>query len=79
MIAHVKANACALLSAERTALNLMGRLSGIATLTRAYVDTVAGTSVTITDTRKTTPGLRAVEKYAVRALQRRRQPPLRPG
>jgi nicotinate-nucleotide pyrophosphorylase (carboxylating) len=66
VIAHVKANARALLSAERTALNLMGRLSGIATLTRAYVDTVAGTGAVITDTRKTTPGLRAVEKYAVR-------------
>ncbi|HLY81303.1 MAG TPA: carboxylating nicotinate-nucleotide diphosphorylase [Caulobacteraceae bacterium] len=65
-IAHVKANARALLSAERTALNLVGRLSGIATLTRAYVDAVAGTGAVITDTRKTTPGLRALEKYAVR-------------
>jgi nicotinate-nucleotide pyrophosphorylase (carboxylating) len=44
----------------------MGRLSGIATLTRAYVDAVAGTGAVITDTRKTTPGLRALEKYAVR-------------
>jgi nicotinate-nucleotide pyrophosphorylase (carboxylating) len=66
VIAHVRANARALLSAERTALNLMGRLSGIATLTRAYVDAVAGTGAVITDTRKTTPGLRALEKYAVR-------------
>jgi nicotinate-nucleotide pyrophosphorylase (carboxylating) len=65
-IAHVRANARALLSAERTALNLMGRLCGVATLTRAYVDAVAGTGAVITDTRKTTPGLRALEKYAVR-------------
>jgi len=66
VIARVEANARALLSAERTALNLMGRLSGIATLTRAYVEAVAGTGAVITDTRKTTPGLRALEKYAVR-------------
>ena len=66
VIARVDANARALLSAERTALNLMGHLSGIATLTHAYVEAVAGTGVTITDTRKTTPGLRALEKYAVR-------------
>ena len=66
VIAHVDANARALLSAERTALNLMGRLSGIATLTQAYVEAVAGTGAVITDTRKTTPGLRALEKYAVR-------------
>jgi nicotinate-nucleotide pyrophosphorylase (carboxylating) len=66
VIANVEANARALLSAERTALNLMGRLSGIATLTRAYVDAVVGTGAVITDTRKTTPGLRALEKYAVR-------------
>jgi nicotinate-nucleotide pyrophosphorylase (carboxylating) len=65
-IAEVGANARALLSAERTALNLLGRLSGVATLTRAYVDAVAGTGAVITDTRKTTPGLRALEKYAVR-------------
>ena len=66
MIAEVSANARAVLSAERTALNLLGRLSGVATLTRAYVDAVAGTGAVITDTRKTTPGLRALEKYAVR-------------
>ena len=48
------------------ALNLLGRLSGIATLTRRYVDAVDGTGATILDTRKTTPGLRALEKYAVR-------------
>ena len=64
--AFVSAKARALLSAERTALNLMGRLSGVATLTRAYVDAVEGTSARIVDTRKTTPGLRALEKYAVR-------------
>ena len=56
----------ALLTAERTALNLVGRLSGVATLTRAWVDAVAGTGAAIRDTRKTTPGLRALEKYAVR-------------
>ncbi len=55
-----------MLSGERTALNLLGRLCGIATLTAAYVDRVAGTGVTILDTRKTTPGLRALERYAVR-------------
>jgi nicotinate-nucleotide pyrophosphorylase (carboxylating) len=65
-LAWVEGNARALLSAERTALNLLGRLSGIATLTRAYVDAVAGTQARIVDTRKTTPGLRALEKYAVR-------------
>ena len=65
-IAHVRANARALLSAERVALNLVGRLSGVASLTRAYVDEVEGTGTVITDTRKTTPGLRALEKYAVR-------------
>lgn len=64
--AFVSAKARALLSAERTALNLMGRLSGVATLTRAYVDAVAGTGARIVDTRKTTPGLRHLEKYAVR-------------
>ncbi len=66
VLAKVTANARALLSAERTALNLLGRLSGVATLTAAYVDAVAGTKARIVDTRKTTPGLRALEKYAVR-------------
>jgi nicotinate-nucleotide pyrophosphorylase (carboxylating) len=66
VLAHVEANARALLSAERVALNLLGRLSGVATVTHAYVDAVAGTAAVITDTRKTTPGLRALEKYAVR-------------
>jgi nicotinate-nucleotide pyrophosphorylase (carboxylating) len=65
-IAEVEANARALLTAERTALNLLGRLSGVATLTRAYVRAVEGTRAVIVDTRKTTPGLRALEKYAVR-------------
>ncbi len=65
-LAWVDANARALLSAERVGLNLLGRLSGVATLTRAYVDAVEGTGAIIVDTRKTTPGLRALEKYAVR-------------
>jgi nicotinate-nucleotide pyrophosphorylase (carboxylating) len=54
------------LSAERVALNLLGRLSGIATATAAYAAAIAGTGARITDTRKTTPGLRALEKHAVR-------------
>ena len=57
----------ALLSAERTALNFLQRLSGIATLTRRFVDAVAGTRAVILDTRKTTPGLREFERLAVRA------------
>ena len=65
-LAHVDGNARAILAAERTALNLMGRLSGVATLTRAYVEAVRGTGAIIVDTRKTTPGLRLLEKYAVR-------------
>jgi nicotinate-nucleotide pyrophosphorylase (carboxylating) len=65
-VARVAGNARALLAGERTALNLLGRLCGIATLTRRYVDTVAGTRAQILDTRKTTPGLRALEKLAVR-------------
>ncbi|MEW6537154.1 MAG: carboxylating nicotinate-nucleotide diphosphorylase [Pseudomonadota bacterium] len=65
MLAVVEADARALLSAERTALNLVGRLSGVATLTRTYVEAVAGTKARIADTRKTTPGLRALEKHAV--------------
>ena len=64
-IAHVDGPARAVLTGERTALNLLGRLSGIATLTRRYVDAVAGTGAEILDTRKTTPGLRALEKHAV--------------
>ncbi len=65
-IARIEGLARAVLSAERTALNLMGRLSGVATLTRTYVRAVEGIPVQIVDTRKTTPGLRALEKYAVR-------------
>jgi len=65
-LAQVSGNARAILTAERTALNLLGRLCGIATLTQDFVDAVAGSSARITDTRKTTPGLRALEKYAVR-------------
>ena len=66
-IASIRGRAQALLGAERVALNLLQRLSGVATLTRAYVDAVSGTGAAILDTRKTTPGLRALEKYAVRA------------
>jgi nicotinate-nucleotide pyrophosphorylase (carboxylating) len=64
-VATVSGSLRALLTGERTALNLLGRLSGIATLTRSYVDAVAGTGVAILDTRKTTPGLRLLEKRAV--------------
>lgn len=56
-----------LLTAERTALNLLCRMSGVATHTRAWAERLAGTKATVLDTRKTTPGLRALEKYAVRA------------
>lgn len=66
VIASVSGNARALLTAERVALNFLGRMSGIASLTRAYVERIAGTKAQIVDTRKTTPGLRAFEKYAVR-------------
>lgn len=66
-VARLEGSARAILTAERTALNLLGRMSGIATLTRRYVDAVEGTRAVILDTRKTTPGLRALEKEAVRA------------
>lgn len=66
VIARVNANARAVLAAERTALNLLCRLSGIATLTARYVAAIEGTRASIIDTRKTTPGLRALEKFAVR-------------
>lgn len=66
VIASVSGNARAILSAERVALNFLGRLSGIATLTARYVEKVAHTHSAIVCTRKTTPGLRAIEKYAVR-------------
>ena len=65
-VATVEGPARALLAAERPMLNLVGRLSGIATLTKRYVDAVAGTKARIYDTRKTTPGWRRLEKYAVR-------------
>jgi len=58
--------AAPILSGERLALNLLQRLSGVATVTRRYVDAVAGTAASVSDTRKTTPGLRMFEKYAVR-------------
>ena len=64
-VARVSGSLRAILTGERTALNFLGRLSGIATLTRRYVDAVAGTGVAILDTRKTTPGLRVLEKRAV--------------
>ncbi len=62
----VRGNESGILTAERTALNLLTHLSGIATSTREWVDAVAGTSARIRDTRKTLPGLRALQKYAVR-------------
>jgi nicotinate-nucleotide pyrophosphorylase (carboxylating) len=65
VLAAVSGPARALLTAERTALNFLGRMSGIATLTRQFVDAVAGTRARILDTRKTAPGLRAVDKLAV--------------
>jgi nicotinate-nucleotide pyrophosphorylase (carboxylating) len=65
-LATVAGPARSLLSAERIVLNLVGRLSGVASLTRQYVEAVAGTRARIYDTRKTTPGWRRLEKYAVR-------------
>ncbi len=67
LLLRVEGSARSILTAERTALNFLQRLSGVATLTRAYADAVAGTGATILDTRKTTPGMRALEKQAVRA------------
>ncbi|WDR06326.1 carboxylating nicotinate-nucleotide diphosphorylase [Devosia rhodophyticola] len=66
LVARIDGPARLVMSAERVALNFLNHLSGIATLTRRYADEVAGTSARICDTRKTTPGLRAFEKYAVR-------------
>ena len=66
IVAVVSGNARALLAAERTALNFVNHLSGIASLTQKFVEAVAGTDARICDTRKTTPGLRAFEKHAVR-------------
>jgi nicotinate-nucleotide pyrophosphorylase (carboxylating) len=66
VVAIVRGRARVVLGGERVALNFLQRLSGIATVTRRAVDAVAGTGAEITDTRKTTPGLRTLEKYAVR-------------
>jgi nicotinate-nucleotide pyrophosphorylase (carboxylating) len=63
---RLRGNARAMLTAERSALNTVQHLSGIATLTRQYVDAIAGTGCTLLDTRKTIPGLRVLEKYATR-------------
>lgn len=67
VLATVTGPTRSLLTAERTALNLLSRMSGVATHTRAWADELAGTKAMVLDTRKTTPGLRALEKYAVRA------------
>jgi nicotinate-nucleotide pyrophosphorylase (carboxylating) len=66
ILAEVRGNSISLLKGERTALNFLQRMSGIATKTRLFVDAVAGTRTRILDTRKTTPSLRRLEKYAVR-------------
>lgn len=66
-LAHIEGPARAVLQAERIALNLVQRMTGIATLTATYVDAVAGTGARVVDTRKTTPGLRALERHAVRS------------
>jgi len=65
-LARVKGPTVALLKGERTALNFLQHLCGVATITRRYVDAIAGTKTKILDTRKTTPGLRLLEKYAVK-------------
>src|SRR5205085_427665 len=67
VLAVVSGPTRALLTAERTALNLLCRMSGVATHTRRWADALAGTKAMVLDTRKTTPGLRMLEKYAVRA------------
>lgn len=67
ILAHLEGPTIALLKGERTALNFLQRMSGIATATRRFVDAVRGTRTRVLDTRKTTPGLRALEKYAVAA------------
>jgi nicotinate-nucleotide pyrophosphorylase (carboxylating) len=66
VVAELEGPARAILSGERVALNLLGRLCGIASLTRRFVELTDGTATTVLDTRKTTPGLRSLEKYAVR-------------
>ena len=76
VVLEVEGSARALLSAERTALNFLQMLSAVATKTRTYVDAVAGTKAHIVDTRKTLPGLRMAQKYAVHGW--RNQPPHRP-
>ncbi len=65
VVARVSGSERAILTGERVALNFLGRLSGIATLTRRYVDAIDSTGASVLDTRKTTPGLRELEKYAV--------------
>ncbi|HAF41356.1 MAG TPA: carboxylating nicotinate-nucleotide diphosphorylase [Sphingobium sp.] len=65
-ILRIRGKARAMLTAERSALNTVQHLTGIATMTRAYVDAIAGTGATLLDTRKTIPGLRVLEKYATR-------------
>ena len=65
VVARISGSERAILTGERVALNFLGRLSGIATLTHRYVDAVEGTGAAVLDTRKTTPGLRELEKYAV--------------
>jgi nicotinate-nucleotide pyrophosphorylase (carboxylating) len=67
LVAEVAGRAASILAAERVALNFLGRLSGVATVTARYVSAVEGTRARVLDTRKTTPGLRALEKEAVRA------------
>jgi len=76
VIARTTGFADILLAGERVALNLLQRLSGIATLTHQFVKAVEGTNAVIVDTRKTTPGLRMLEKYAVQLA--RTQPAFRP-
>ncbi|MCA1702247.1 MAG: carboxylating nicotinate-nucleotide diphosphorylase, partial [Actinobacteria bacterium] len=66
VLVRLEGSLAVILTAERTALNLLQRLSGVATITSRFVDAIAGTSARIVDTRKTTPGLRTFEKYAVR-------------
>lgn len=66
LLAEVRGPGAALLTAERTALNFLGRMSGIATLAHQYVEAIAGTKAVLLDTRKTAPGLRLFDKYAVR-------------
>ncbi len=66
VLMSVRGDTRAILLAERTALNFLGHLGGIATLTRTWIDAIAGTNCAIRDTRKTTPGMRVLEKYAVR-------------